>query len=129
MIPFAYILESMMDLDYFKLLNLTYNDVPNEDILRELNHKRQIETEDLFYDPLRDRLLNTKSTSVPIQPESKTLSESSSSPGSPDAAVTPVEDDKAKEPETTGIVADAVQVKADDPDSDSDLEDWLDSVI
>ena len=121
----------MMDLDYFKLLKLTYDDVPNEDILRELNHKRQIETEDLFYDPLRDRLLNTKSTSVPIQPDSKTLSESSSSPGIPDTCttVTPVEDDKAKESETAAMAADAVQVKAEEPDSDSDLEDWLDSVI
>ena len=118
----------MMDLDYFKLLKLTYDDVPNDDILRELNHKRQIETEDLFYDPLRDRLLSAEPTSESIQPESKTLSESSS-PGSPDATVTPVEDDKAKEPETVAIVADTVQVKADDPDSDSDLEDWLDSVI
>ena len=118
----------MMDLDYFKLLKLTYDDVRNEDILRELNHKRQIKTEDLFHDPLRDRLLNTEPRSV-SQPESTTLSEASSSPVSPDAAVTPVEDDKATEPETKSTVADAVQVKAEEPDSDSDLEDWLDSVI
>ena len=118
----------MMDLDYFKLLKLTYDEVPNEDILRELNHKRQIKTEDLFHDPLRDRLLNTEPRSV-SQPESATLSESSSSPVSPVAAVTPVEDDKAIEPETKSTVADAVQVKAKEPDSDSDLEDWLDSVI
>ena len=118
----------MMDLDYFKLLKLSYDEVPNEDILRELNHKRQIKTEDLFHDPLRDRLLNTEPTSV-SQPESTTLSEPSSSPVSPVAAVTPVEDDKATEPETKSAVADAVQLKAEEPDSDSDLEDWLDSVI
>ena len=117
-----------MDLDYFKLLKLSYDEVPNEDILRELNHKRQIKTEDLFHDPLRDRLLNTEPRNV-SQPESTTLSESSSSPVSPVAAVTSVEDDKAAEPETKSTVVDAVQVKAKEPDSDSDLEDWLDSVI
>ena len=118
----------MMDLDYFKLLKLTYDEVPNDDILRELNHKRQIVTEDLFYDPLRDRLLLKTPTSAPIPPKSDTLSESSS-PGSPVVTETPVEDDKTKEPETTVIATDTVQVKSDDPDSDSDLEDWLDSVI
>ena len=124
-----------MDLDYFKLLKLTYDEVTNDDILRELNHKRQIETEDIFHDPLRDRLLSTEPTctSSPTQPEPAALSEpstESSGPENPAVSTIKVEE-KANEPETVAepVVADTVQAKADEPDSESDLEDWLDSVI
>ena len=117
-----------MDLDYFKLLKLTYDEVTNDDILRELNHKRQIETEDIFHDPLRDRLLSTKPTCTrsPTQAEPKTSSE----PNPENPAVSKVEE-KANEPKTDAdpVVADGAPVKADDQDSESDLEDWLDSVI
>ena len=124
-----------MDLDYFKLLKLTYDEVTNDDILRELNHKRQIETEDIFHDPLRDRLLSTEPTftSPPTQAEPKTSSEpspESSGPENPAVSTIKVEEN-ANEPKTVAdpVVADAVPVKADDQDSESDLEDWLDSVI
>ena len=119
-----------MDLDYFKLLKLTYDEVTNDDILRELNHKRQIETEDIFHDPLRDRLLSTEPTCTisPTQAEPKTSSEPS--PENPAVSTIKVEE-KAYEPKTVAdpVVADAAPVKADDQDSESDLEDWLDSVI
>ena len=124
-----------MDLDYFKLLKLTYDEVTNDDILRELNHKRQIETEDIFHDPLRDRLLSTEPacTSPPTQPGSKSSSEpspESSGPENPAVSNIKVEE-KANEPETVAdpVATDTVQAKADDQDSESDLEDWLDSVI
>ena len=120
------ILESLMDLDYFKLLKLSNDEVPNDDILRELNHKRQIETEDLFYDPLRDRLLQ----STTEQSVSNNLSEPTQSPEDPVVPITEAKIENTKESDPVLVTVDTVQVKADEnPDSESDLEDWLDSVI
>ena len=120
------ILESLMDLDYFKLLKLSNDEVPNDDILRELNHKRQIETEDLFHDPLRDRLLQ----STTEQSVSNNLSEPTQSPEDPVVPITEAKIEKTKESDPALVTVDTVQVKADkNPDSESDLEDWLDSVI
>ena len=115
-----------MDLDYFKLLKLSNDEVPNDDILRELNHKRQIETEDLFHDPLRDRLLQ----STTEQSVSNNLSEPTQSPEDPVVPITEAKIEKTKESDPALVTVDTVQVKADEnPDSESDLEDWLDSVI
>ena len=121
---------------------MEYSDVENPEILRLLNHKSLHSTEDRFYDPLCDCLEVEKAESTDSQTENNTgeLEKLKLSDTIADNQIQTDTNNLAKEYEQyksdqedhesgTDLLIHSVEQTSKDDTEESDLEDWLDSVI